>query len=81
METQINKAWKWTIRYKLAEKLHKTFENSETCDFAINIIMGYEFDTEVCTNYNIEVKIYFSHFIVRLIRIVYFDVLGIISSS
>ncbi|GLV36657.1 uncharacterized protein CBL_02508 [Carabus blaptoides fortunei] len=46
METQINKAWKWAIRHRLAEKLNKTFENSETCDFAINIIMGYEFDTE-----------------------------------
>lgn len=46
LETQLNKAWKWVIRDRLESRIGKTFEQSDTCDFSINIILGYDSDSD-----------------------------------
>lgn len=35
------------MKDKLAEKLNMNFENSDTCNFSINIIMDYEDNSKV----------------------------------
>lgn len=43
----LNKAWKMVVKDKLASHIHKKFENSDICDFFINITMNYENNLEV----------------------------------
>lgn len=44
---QLNKAWKMFIKNKLKEHINKEFENSDTCEFSVNISVCYEDDIEV----------------------------------
>lgn len=46
-EVPLNRAWKIFIKDKLAVNINKQFQNSDTCDFSINIFLDYEDDVEV----------------------------------
>lgn len=46
-EIPLNKAWKIFFKGKLAAYLNKTFENSDICEFSINISMDYDGNAEV----------------------------------
>lgn len=45
-EIPLNKAWKLIIKDKLSKKLNIAFENSDVCNFSINIIMDYSENKE-----------------------------------
>ncbi|KAB0795544.1 hypothetical protein PPYR_07543 [Photinus pyralis] len=40
-EIPLNKAWKLIIKDKISEKLGIAFENSDICNFSINVVMDY----------------------------------------
>ncbi|KAF5300240.1 hypothetical protein FQR65_LT09194 [Abscondita terminalis] len=45
-EIALNKAWKLIIKDKLCQKLNMAFENSDICNFSINIVMDYSENQE-----------------------------------
>ncbi|XP_017775373.1 PREDICTED: putative tRNA pseudouridine synthase Pus10 [Nicrophorus vespilloides] len=45
-EIPINRAWKMFVSPKLAEKIQKEFQNSDICEFSINVSTGYDEETE-----------------------------------
>lgn len=48
-EIPLNRAWKMFVKNTLSNYTNKTFENSDTCNFFINITLDYEQDIEVLT--------------------------------
>lgn len=46
-DVALNKAWKMVVKNTLAKCINKKFENSDICEFSINITMDYEKNVEV----------------------------------
>lgn len=47
VDIPLNKAWKIMVKDKLVKHINKKFENSDICDFSINISMDYDENTTV----------------------------------
>ncbi|KAI4461840.1 hypothetical protein MML48_5g00009058 [Holotrichia oblita] len=49
-EIPLNRVWKVFVKNELGRCLQKEFENSDTCNFSINVAMSYPLDTEELDN-------------------------------
>lgn len=49
-DVALNKAWKMIVKETLAKSINKKFENSDICEFSINICMEYEKNMDVISS-------------------------------